>query len=123
MEKIFIETNYSPVIAVLKILLYLFEGNKELKVKVNQIEEIGDEYFEKDGEKLFLKTGSILNLEDFLSFIIRRYQINNLNIIIIENNSEIINIKLEDSEVLNFNGKIEKKVKDFIENYLSVYLY
>ncbi len=123
MEKIFIETNYSPVIAVLKILLYLFEGNKELKVEVNQIEEIGDEYFEKDGEKLFLKTGSILNLEDFLSFIIRRYQINNLNIIIIENNSEIINIKLEDSEVLNFNGKIEKKVKDFIENYLSTYLY
>ena len=123
MEKIFIETNYSPVIAVLKILLYLFEGNKELKVEVNQIEEIGDEYFEKDGEKLFLKTGSIMNLEDFLSFIIRRYQINNLNIIIIENNSEIINIKLEDSEVLNFNGKIEKKVKDFIENYLSTYLY
>ena len=70
-----------------------------------------------------MKTGSILNLEDFLSFIIRRYQINNLNIIIIENNSEIINIKLEDSEVLNFNGKIEKKVKDFIENYLSTYLY
>ena len=34
MEKIFIETNYSPVIAVLKILLYLFEGNKELKVEV-----------------------------------------------------------------------------------------
>ena len=99
------------------------DNTNSKKVEVNQIEEIGDEYFEKDGEKLFLKTGSILNLEDFLSFIIRRYQINNLNIIIIENNSEIINIKLEDSEVLNFNGKIEKKVKDFIENYLSTYLY
>ena len=123
MEIFFKDSNYSPTIVILKILLYIFEEFGNTEVRINSIEEIGDEFIERNNEKVHMKAGMTLKLLDFLSFIIRRNNINNLFVDIHTNEKEIINIFLEDSEILNIDGVEEKKIQDFIEKYLSGYLY
>ncbi len=123
MEIFFKDSNYSPTIVILKILLYAFEEFGNTEVRINSIEEIGDEFIERNNGEVYMKTGMTLKLLDFLSFIIRRNNINNLFVDIHTNDKEIINIFLEDSEILNIDGVEEKKIQDFIEKYLSGYLY
>ena len=123
MEIFFKDSNYSPTIVILKILLYIFEEFGNTEVRINSIEEIGDEFIERNNEKVHMKAGMTLKLLDFLSFIISINNINNLFVDIHTNEKEIINIFLEDSEILNIDGVEEKKIQDFIEKYLSGYLY
>ena len=123
MEIFFKDSNYSPTIVILKILLYVFEEFGNAEVQINSIEEIGDEFIERNNGEVYMKTEMTLKLLDFLSFMIRRNNINNLFVDIHTNEKEIINIFLEDSEILNIDGVEEKKIQDFIEKYLSRYLY